>query len=100
NHHNTKYLDGVKLHENIEPAWELHSAVEDARLVIVSVPSQVVRGMATDLGPLIKPGQLVLNVAKGLEADSHNRMSEILCQELAGECSPYVGSMGGPAIAI
>lgn len=100
NHHNTKYLDGVKLHENIEAAWELQTAVEDARLVIVSVPSQVVRGMATDLGPVIKPGQLILNVAKGLEADTHKRMSEILCQELAPECTPYVGSMGGPAIAI
>ena len=100
NHHNTKYLEGVKLHENIEPYWELLPAIEDARLVIVSVPSQVVRTMAKDVGPLIKPGQLVLNVAKGLEADSHLRMSEILFQELDEQCSPYVGSMGGPAIAI
>jgi glycerol-3-phosphate dehydrogenase (NAD(P)+) len=100
NHHNTRYLDGVRLHDGIEPAWELEATVEDARLVIVSVPSQVVRGMARDIGPLIKPGQLVLNVAKGLEADTHKRMSEILRQELAEGCSPYVGSMGGPAIAI
>jgi glycerol-3-phosphate dehydrogenase (NAD(P)+) len=27
-------------------------------------------------------------------------MSEILCEELAAACEPYVGSMGGPAIAI
>jgi glycerol-3-phosphate dehydrogenase (NAD(P)+) len=100
NRQNTKYLDGVRLHQNIEPSWELPSAIEDAALVIVSVPSQVVRGMARDIGPLIGPGQLVLNVAKGLEAGSHLRMSEVLREELASECAPYVGSMGGPAIAI
>lgn len=100
NHLNTKYLDGVPLHDNIEPAWELEAAIEGARLVIVSVPSQVVRGLAQDIGPLVRPGQLVLNVAKGLEADSHRRMSQVLAEELAEGCGPFIGSMGGPAIAI
>lgn len=97
---NTKYLDGVPLHENIEAMWELDKSVDGARLIIVSVPSQVVRALAKDMGPLVKPGQLVLNVAKGLEADTYRRMSEILCEELADGCMIFIGSMGGPAIAI
>ena len=100
NHHNTKYLDGVPLHENIGAVWEMRAAVDRARLVVVSVPSQVVRSLAKDLGPLVKPGQLVLNVAKGLEADTYRRMSQILSEELDGGCAPFIGSMGGPAIAI
>ena len=31
---NTKYLDAVPLHENIEAVWELDKSVEGARLVI------------------------------------------------------------------
>ncbi|HVP05481.1 MAG TPA: NAD(P)H-dependent glycerol-3-phosphate dehydrogenase [Dehalococcoidia bacterium] len=100
NHHNTRYLDGVRLNENIEAVWDIAHAVSHARLVIVSVPSQVVRRLAQDIGQLVQPGQLVLNVAKGLEADTYKRMSEILSQELADGCAPYIGSMGGPAIAI
>ena len=97
---NTKYLDDVKLHENITAVWELSEAVKDARLVILSVPSQVVRSVSKEQFEFIKPGQLVLNVAKGLEADTHVRMSNVITQELGRACAPYVGSMGGPAIAI
>ncbi len=97
---NTKYLDGIKLQSGISATWDLAEAVAGAGLVVVSVPSQVVGGLAAELGPLIKPGQLVLNVAKGLEADTHRRMSEAIRVQLDGSCAEFVGSMGGPAIAI
>ena len=100
NRRNDKYLDGVSLHDNIEPHWDLDRAIAGARLVIVSVPSQIVRRLAKDIAPLIKPGQVVLNVAKGLESETHRRMSEVLCEEFDDACDPYVGSMAGPAIAI
>lgn len=99
-HRNTRYLDGIHLHPNITAVWELADAVRNATLVIISVPSQVVRSVSKELFELIVPGQLVLNVAKGLEADTHLRMSQVICQELGRACTPYVGSMGGPAIAI
>jgi glycerol-3-phosphate dehydrogenase (NAD(P)+) len=97
---NVKYLEGVTLDENIEPVWELEKAVSGGRLLVVSVPSQIVRTLSKDIAPFVKPGQLVLNVAKGLEAGTHRRMSEVICEELDPACSRYVGSMGGPAIAI
>jgi glycerol-3-phosphate dehydrogenase (NAD(P)+) len=97
---NVKYLDGVALHNNIEAYWDLDKSISDARLIIVSVPSQVVRRLAKDIAPLVKPGQVVLNVAKGLEAETHRRMSQVLCEELDDACDQYVGSMGGPAVAI
>ncbi|MEX1195076.1 MAG: NAD(P)H-dependent glycerol-3-phosphate dehydrogenase [Dehalococcoidia bacterium] len=99
-HLNTRYLDDVRLHDNVEAVWELEAAVKGAFLVVVSVPSQVVRAVAKDLAGVVEPGQLVLNVAKGLEAGSHRRMSEVVGAELGPECARYVGSMGGPAVAI
>jgi glycerol-3-phosphate dehydrogenase (NAD(P)+) len=99
-HLNTRYLDDVRLDDRVEAAWEMDAAVEGARLVIVSVPSQVVRAVAADLAGAIKPGQLVLNVAKGLESGSHRRMSEVISAELPEGCGAFVGSMGGPAIAV
>lgn len=99
-HLNTKYLDDVRLHDNITAAWDLAEAVREAKLVVVSVPSQVVRSLARQLKEIVRPGQLVLNVAKGLEADSHLRMSQVICEEFPDDCDPFVGSMGGPAIAI
>lgn len=99
-HLNTKYLEDVRLHDDIEAVFDIAKAVNGARLAIISVPSQVVPRLAAELAPVIKPGQLILNVAKGLEAGTHRRMSQAICAELDDACTNYVGSMGGPAIAI
>jgi len=99
-HLNTRYLDDVRLNDRVQAVWEMSAAVEGARLVILSVPSQVVRAVAADLANVIKPGQLVLNVGKGLEAGTHKRMSEVIAAELPDGCGGFIGSMGGPAIAI
>jgi len=99
-HLNTRYLEDIRLNDRVEAVWEMGAAVEGARLVIISVPSQVVRAVAADLASVIKPGQLVLCVAKGLESGSHRRMSEVISAELPDGCAAFVGSMGGPAIAI
>jgi glycerol-3-phosphate dehydrogenase (NAD(P)+) len=97
---NTKYLAGVELHAGIEPVWDLGQAIAGAGVVVLSVPSQVVAGMARDLKPVLRPDQLVLNVAKGLESGTNRRLSEVIVRELGDEFRSWVGSMGGPAIAI
>ena len=96
---NTKYLSGVELHPGIEPVSDLEKAVHGAGVVVLSVPSQIVAHLAKDLAPLLSPGQLILNVAKGLESGTNRRLSEVITAEL-GERPTTVGAMGGPAIAI
>lgn len=97
-HRNTKYLEGVRLHDTIEAVTDLADAVAGAALVIVSVPSQVVHKLAADLAAHLQPGQVVLNVAKGMY--SGQRMSEVLVEVLGKGATETTGSMGGPAIAI
>jgi glycerol-3-phosphate dehydrogenase (NAD(P)+) len=96
---NSRYLGGVPLHPGISAAWALAAAISGADLIVVSVPSQVVAAVSRDMAPYVSPGQMVLNVAKGLQGDSHRRMSEALAAEMPG-LQETVGSMGGPAIAI
>jgi glycerol-3-phosphate dehydrogenase (NAD(P)+) len=98
-HRNTKYLEGISLHPRINAEWELREAISGADLIIVSVPSQVVAAVARDLAPHVRPGQMVLNVAKGLEGGTHRRMSEALAAAMPA-LDGLIGSMGGPAIAI
>ncbi len=99
-HRNSKYLDGIELQPQIEAAWGLGQSLQGASLVIMSVPSQVVPAMARDLAPHLQTGQLLLNVAKGLEAKTRRRMSEVLVAALGAAFQKTIGSMGGPAIAI
>jgi glycerol-3-phosphate dehydrogenase (NAD(P)+) len=96
---NSKYLEGIVLHPGISATWALAAAISGADLVLVSVPSQVVPAVSRDIAEHVCPGQLVLNVAKGLEGGTLRRMSETLAAEMPGH-EDYIGSMGGPAIAI
>ncbi len=96
---NSKYLDGLPLHPSIDASWDLSEAIRDAQLVIISVPSHIVRTVARDAAPHLQAGQLILSVAKGLEDGSHLRMSEVLAQELPPPMRFGMAGMGGPAIA-
>lgn len=97
-HRNSKYLPGLDLDPLIQPFWEMKTALAGAEIVIISVPSHVVRAVAHDASPHVTGGQIVLNVAKGLEEGSDLRMSDVLTQEI-GEAAGHIASMGGPAIA-
>ena len=97
---NSKYLAGIELHPGIEPAWELEKSVAGAVVIVLSVPSQIVASVARDVAGHIEPGQVILNVAKGLEAGTHLRLSEVIWREIGEASQVAVGSLGGPAIAI
>ncbi len=99
-HRNTKYLAGIELSPRIEARWEIADAVADASLVFMTVPSQIVAKVAADVSPHLAEGVAVLNVAKGLEAGSHKRMSQVISDGFGGRHRSQIGSMGGPAIAI
>lgn len=99
-HLNTKYLEGIHLHGAIQAVWDIGESVRGAALVIVSVPSQIVGPLGRDLPPHMEPGHVLLNVAKGLEAGTHRRMSESLATAIGPKFTGPVGSLAGPAIAI
>jgi len=96
---NSKYLDGVPLHPSIEACWDVAQAVNGARLVIIAVPSHIVRTVARETAPHLAKGQAVLNVGKGLEEGSNLRLSEVMGQELPPSVRTGIATMGGPAIA-
>lgn len=94
---NSKYLEGVVLHERIVPFWTLAEALAESWLALFSVPSHVVRPLARDVAPHLRSDQAVLNAGKGLEESTDKRISEMLEEELPQNGG--VAIMGGPAIA-
>lgn len=98
-HTNTKYLPGVRLPPQVEARPEIAQALDGAEMVLIAVPTQAVRTVARQAAPHLRPGQTVLNVAKGLEAKTRLRMSQLLMEELPSPLRSSIASMGGPAIA-
>lgn len=77
---NIRYLPGVTLPQTVEPSTDLNQL--DSEMVVFSVPSHSVRGAAQLIKPYLRPGSIIVNTAKGLEVETHRRLSQVLTEEL------------------
>lgn len=96
---NREHLDklpGVKLPENISYTTELSEAIEGMDLCILAVPSPFTRSTAAMMKPFVKEGQIIVNVAKGVEEKTLMTLSEIIEEEVPGA---DVAVLSGPSHA-
>ena len=75
-------LGDTPIPEAIEITGDLKAAMKDKDLLVLSVPSVYVRQTAVKMKPWLKPGQIVTNVAKGIEEATLKTLSEVIEEEL------------------
>ncbi len=81
---NLSKLPGVKLPEEIIFTADLEAAVWDKEMCVMAVPSTAVRSTAKKMAPYAKPGQIVVNLAKGIEESTLMILTDIIEQEIPG----------------
>jgi glycerol-3-phosphate dehydrogenase (NAD(P)+) len=96
---NGAFLPGYRLPGALHATNDLTEAVEGADLVVVAVPSRHLRGVARLARGWIPSQALVLSLAKGLEAESGKRMTEVLAEELVTQEPGSIGVLSGPNLA-
>lgn len=89
-------LPGVKLPESIVFTTDLEAACTDKEMIVLAVPSPFTRGTSKQMAPFIKEGQLIVNVAKGIEDVTFMTLTEIIEQEIPGA---VVAVLSGPSHA-
>ena len=77
-------LPGVHIDEKIQIISDLETAMNDRDVLVTAVPSSFTRGTAHQMAAYIKPGQVVVNVAKGIEESTLFTLSEVIEEELPG----------------
>lgn len=75
-------LPGVRLPEDIEITWDLESCLKDPDVAVLAVPSPFTRSTSVQMAPYVKKGQIIVNVAKGVEENTLMTLSEIISQEI------------------
>jgi len=75
---NVRFLPGMAVPREIELGCDLAWAVEHADLVVLASPSHTMRAVCGQLPRLSVP---VVSVAKGLENETHRRMSEVIAEQ-------------------
>lgn len=77
-------LPGVEIPEGIEIIGNLESALREKDVIVFAVPSVAVRSTAKKVVPYVKEGQLIVNVAKGIEETTLMTLTDIIEEEIPG----------------
>ena len=96
-HENGEYLPNIELPPSLTATHDLEKAVATATCVVMAVPSHVFRDTFRQVAPFL-PGEVsVVSLTKGIEQDSHLRMSQVMDQE--GLPADRVAVVTGPNLA-
>lgn len=93
---NNKYLPDITLSGNINATTDLEKACADKKYLVFAVPTNAARPVANEIKNFIDPGTVIINLAKGIEENTHLRVSEIIGEVLPE--NPFV-ALSGPSHA-
>ena len=89
-------LPGVKLPEDMVFTTDLEQAVKGAEVLVLAVPSPYTRSTSHSMASLVKEGQVIVNVAKGIEEKTLLTLSQIIEEEIP---QANVAVLSGPSHA-
>ncbi len=89
-------LAGVKLPEDMIFTTDLESSIKDKELLVLAVPSPFTRSTSKLMSEYVAEGQIIVNVAKGIEENTVMTLSEIIEEEIP---QAVVAVLSGPSHA-
>lgn len=95
-HEHVDKLPGVKLSENIKFTTDLQEAIQGMDMMVLAVPSPYIRSTSKSMAPYVAEGQLIVNVAKGIEEITLMTLPEIIQEEIP---QARVAVLSGPSHA-
>lgn len=75
-------LPGVRLPEDMNITADLEDSLQDPDVAVLAVPSPFTRSTAHRMASFVKKGQIIVNVAKGVEEHTLMTLSEIISEEI------------------
>jgi glycerol-3-phosphate dehydrogenase (NAD(P)+) len=97
NRANVVYLPDVTLPDTVLVTHDLDRALDGAALVICAVPSHGCRAVLCRAAPYLVGQATIVSTTKGLEPDTHLRVSQVIAEEV-GQQHPVV-VLSGPSFA-
>jgi len=94
---NAVYLPDVALPPSVAVTASLEEALRDRDLVVSAIPSHGCRAVMRAAAAHAAPRATIVSATKGLEGETHLRMSEVIAQEM-GAARPVV-VLSGPSFA-
>jgi len=96
---NKVFLPGVKLSERLMPSGDLVHVVSGKDLLLVVVPSHVMRETSGKFSRYIPENTLVVSASKGIENITHLTMSQVLRETIPHVPENRFAVLSGPSFA-
>lgn len=97
-HRNPDYFPDIELPGLVSATDDPAEALHGADLVVLSVPSQTLRGNLAVWKEHLEPVATLLSLMKGIELGSTMRMTEVIA-EVAGAAASRIAVLSGPNLA-
>lgn len=98
-HTNTKKLFNASLPENVSATTSLSLAINNSNIIILVVPTAVVRNVLKQINENISEKKLFVNASKGIEPNTFKRVSEIVLEEINPKYYDGFVALTGPSHA-
>jgi glycerol-3-phosphate dehydrogenase (NAD(P)+) len=96
---NSTYLPGHKLPEHVEINSQLGDVLDGAQMVVGAMPSAFARKVYTDARPFWQSDTTIVSATKGLEPNTHARMSQVIFDVLGEDAALRTAVLSGPSFA-
>ena len=92
-----KNLPEMIIPEAVQFTKEMEEVCKDKDMLVFAVPSVYVRSAARQANPFIREGQIIVDVSKGIEAETLMTLSEVIRDEVKADVK--VVALSGPTHA-
>ena len=96
---NYVFLPGITLSENLRPTNDLQKVVADKDMVLIVVPSHVMRNVTEQMRPHIGADTILVSASKGIENDTQLTMSGVIDETLGSDKETRFAVLSGPSFA-
>ena len=100
NHINSRFLPGIALPESLTATSDLQAFADGITLLVIVVPSHVLRNVLSQLASYLKPGIPIICASKGIENDTLMPMSDVIESVLGDQVREHVCYLSGPSFAM
>lgn len=97
---NIQFLPEIAIPKGIYITSHLEEAIAGKELLVLAVPSHVVRKVAQQIGNFKDSSvPIIVNVAKGIENNTLLRMTQVLKESISGMTDAHLAVLSGPSHA-
>jgi glycerol-3-phosphate dehydrogenase (NAD(P)+) len=99
-HINPSYLNDIVLPDTIVAYNNIEQCLQSQDMVVFATPSHALREVAKKIKPCLDGHEILVTVAKGIENDTFNTMSQVLIEVMEGTTyEDNIGVLYGPSHA-